>query len=117
MHEIGLLTAMPMKTIMYAPINPYPMLAVCAVSASWEKLTALSIRNGWQKLKAIRHSLGGTTASMGHFNFLNVVPKRECVPTFATISPGLVNSRYRGRVIIVYLLPTTSQLDGAGSLL
>jgi hypothetical protein len=79
-----------MKTMMYAPINPYPMLAVCAVSGSWEKLTALSIRNGWQKLKAIRHSLGGTTASMGHFNFLKVVPKRECVPTFATISLGLV---------------------------
>ena len=69
------------------------MFEVCAVSSSCEKRTALSIKKGWQKLKAIRKSLGGTTANIDHFRFLSVIPKREWVPMFLTMSSGLAGVR------------------------
>jgi len=65
------------------------MFEVCGVSSSWEKRTALSIKKGWQKLKAIRKSLGGTTANMDHFRFFSVITKREWVPMFLTMGSGI----------------------------
>lgn len=43
------------------------------------------MRNGWQKLNAMRQARGGTTARMGNLSFLNIVTNSEFEPTCDTV--------------------------------
>jgi hypothetical protein len=51
---------------------------------SWEKDIALLIKNGWQKLKAIKQARGGIIARIGHLSLFNVTEKRELGPLLVT---------------------------------
>ena len=60
--------AMPLYTRKYAPMSPYPTLFGSWSLECEEKLMARCIKNGWQKLNAMRPRRGGTTASRCHLS-------------------------------------------------
>lgn len=93
------------------------MLLVWGVTGSWEKDTARLMRNGWQKLKPIRHRRGGTTAKMGHLSLVRVAVKRECGPVRVTRCSETIRSVYsmgRSRAT-TYACPMRTRGDGANS--
>ena len=65
--------AIPLYTRKYAPMRPYPTLFGSWALDREAKLMARCIKNGWQKLNAMRPKRGGTAESRRHLS----LPKKR----------------------------------------
>jgi hypothetical protein len=58
---------------------------VPSLIASWDKVMAWLMRNGWQKERPVRQARGRRVWIMGHFTTPKHVPRRENVDLFTAI--------------------------------
>jgi hypothetical protein len=73
-------TARPMKTRNHAPIRPYPWFVSSESLLFPAHSRVAEMRNGWQKVKPMKHKRGKMMDRIGHFKVLRTVSIRAWLP-------------------------------------